>query len=138
MKRTNLGISVGLMGAAIYFVGFFSGYTAVLLLGGYVLLCEDNLWLKKTAVKAIVLMVTFSLFYAGINLVPDIISFVDSLVRFGGISFNLNVISNIINVILDATNIVEKVLFILLGTKSLSQGTISVPIVDEIVDKYMA
>lgn len=36
MQKTRLGISVGLLGAAIYFMGLFSGYLLAVLLAGYV------------------------------------------------------------------------------------------------------
>ena len=42
MQKTRFGISVGLMGAAIYFVGLFGGYAAMLLLAGDVLLFGEN------------------------------------------------------------------------------------------------
>ena len=51
MQKTRLGISVGLLGAAIYFMGLFSGYLLAVLLAGYVLLFEENSWLRKNAVK---------------------------------------------------------------------------------------
>ena len=56
MQKTKLGISVGLLGAAIYFTGLFSGYLVAVLLAGYVLMFEENEWLRKNAVKAVALM----------------------------------------------------------------------------------
>ncbi len=46
MQKTKLGVSVALMGAALYFLGLFSGYVALIILAGYVLLMEENVWLK--------------------------------------------------------------------------------------------
>ncbi len=45
MQKTKLGVSVALMGAALYFLGLFSGYVALIILAGYVLLMEENVWL---------------------------------------------------------------------------------------------
>lgn len=45
MQKTRLGISVGMLGAAIYLTGLFSGYLVVVLMVGYVLLFEENSWL---------------------------------------------------------------------------------------------
>lgn len=42
MQKTRLGISVGMLGAAIYLTGLFSGYLVAVLLTGYVLLFEEN------------------------------------------------------------------------------------------------
>ena len=57
MQKTKLGISVGLLGAAIYFTSLFSGYLVPVILTGYVLLFEENDWLRKNAVKAVALSV---------------------------------------------------------------------------------
>lgn len=77
MQKTRLGISAGLLGAAIYFVGLFSGYLVAVVLTGYVLLFEENSWLRKSAVKAVFVMALFSLLITVLNLVPNAISFIN-------------------------------------------------------------
>lgn len=47
MKKTKLGISVGLLGAMLFFSCYFGGYTIAIIIAGYVLLFEENAWLKK-------------------------------------------------------------------------------------------
>ena len=42
MQKTKLGISVGMLGAVLYFMGIFSGYLLVAILAAYVLLYEEN------------------------------------------------------------------------------------------------
>ena len=42
--KTKLGVSVGILGAATYFLGLFSGYTVLALVVGYILLCEQDSW----------------------------------------------------------------------------------------------
>ena len=79
MQKTKLGISVGTLCAAIYFTGIFGGYFTAVFLAGYVLLVENNEWLRKNAVKAIVLMIIFSIVTAIINLIPDAISCVEHI-----------------------------------------------------------
>ena len=54
MQKTRLGISVGMLGAAVYLTGLFSGYLVAILMAGYVLLCEENGWLKRSDIKAVV------------------------------------------------------------------------------------
>lgn len=51
---------MGMLGAAIYLTELFSGYLVAVLIAGYVLLFEENGWLKRSAVKAVSLMVFFS------------------------------------------------------------------------------
>ncbi len=137
MQKTKLGISVGLLGAAIYFLGLFSGYLVAVLLVGYVLLFEENEWLKKAAVKAVSLMVFFTFIIVIINLIPNVISFINHVVSMFGGNFYIGFISNLINAIVSAIDIIEKVLFIGLGVKALGQGTITVPVVDNLINKYM-
>lgn len=137
MQKTRLGVSVGLLGAAVYFTGLFSGYLVAVLLTGYILLFEANEWLKKSAVKAVSLLVFFSLLATVINLIPNTISLINSIVSVFGSNFSVVVLSRIITVIVSALDIIEKILFILLGIKALNQGTISVPVVDKLINMYM-
>ncbi len=137
MKKTRLGISVGLLGAAIYFMGLFSGYLVAAILAGYVLLFEENEWLKKSALKAVALMVFFSFLTVVIGLIPNAISFIDDIFSIFGGDFQIEFLSNLVNAVISAIDIVEKILFIILGFKALRQGTISIPVVDKLIDKYM-
>lgn len=137
MQKTKLGISVGLLGATIYFTGLFSGYLVAVLLAGYILIFEENEWLRKNAVKAVALMIFFSLLVMVINLIPNTINFINNIVLIFGGNFSVVILSRIVTVIVSAIDIIEKILFIGLGMKSLSQGTIAVPIIDKLVNTYM-
>lgn len=137
MQKTRLGISVGLLGAAIYFMGLFSGYLLAVLLAGYVLLFEENSWLRKNAVKAMSVMAVFSLLITVLNLVPNAIGFINDVVSIFCGSFYVAFLSNLISAAVAALNIIEKLLIIGLGVKALTQGTIAVPVVDNLINKYM-
>lgn len=137
MQKTKLGISVGLAGAAIFFFGLFGGYIATLLLAGYVLLFEENAWLKRMAVKCIVLMVAFSVIFGVIGLIPDIIGFIDDICKVFGGSFSISVISKILSVITSALDLLRTVIFLGLGLKALTQGTIVLPVIDNMLNKHM-
>ena len=84
MQRTKLGISVGLLGAAICFSGLFGGYLLTGVLVGYVLLFEENIWLRKTAIKTLALMMGFSLASSVIGLFPSLIHIVDNIFMMFG------------------------------------------------------
>ena len=137
MQKTRLGVTVGLLGAVIYFMGLYGGYLITSLLAGYVLLFEENEWLKKSAVKAVALMVFFSVLSTLIYLIPNAINVIDGLVGIFGGSFYINAISSLASAAGSALDIIEKVLFIGLGLKALTQGNIAVPVVDRLIDKYM-
>ena len=137
MQKTRLGITVGLMGAALYFSGLFGGYMITIILAGYVLLCEENAWLKKAAVKTVAIMMGFSLLGSLIYLIPNAIGLIDSVLNVFGGNFYLTFVSNIIDVVDNVLALAEKLLFIILGLKAFNQGNISVPVIDKLINKYM-
>lgn len=136
MQKTKLGITVGLLGAAVYFASLFGGYTPVLLIAGYVLLFEENEWLKKTCVKAVSLMIVIAVVRLTIGLVPDILGCISSFLSIFNVYFSLSIVSSIFSVIIKIINIMENVLFLILGIKALNQGTITIPVVDKLINKY--
>lgn len=137
MQKTRLGITVGALGAITYFTGFFSGYLVAIILAGYVLLFEENAWLKRSVVKAIVLMTFFSIVRAIMNLVPDAIEIISNIVLIFNGNFALIKVNQIISALVNIISIIEKILFLGLGFKALSQGTIVIPFIDSKVSKYM-
>ena len=60
MEKSKLGLPVGLFGALIFAMAYFGGYTVLFLLVGYVLIREEDAWLRRTAVKAVLVSVAFS------------------------------------------------------------------------------
>lgn len=138
MQKTKLGISVGLLGAIIYFASAFGGgYLVALLLCGYVLLVEDNPWLRKTSVKAVLLLIMFSLVSVVLGLIPDIWETITNLLMAFNKYPSSTFISGINSTISSAITIVKSVLFVILGLKSLNQGVIKLPVIDKLIDKYM-
>lgn len=134
--KTKIGISVGLLGAAVYFAALFGGYVPAIILAGYILLREDNEWLRKSAVKAVALMMLISFVITLIALIPDLLSWISSLVAVFKGTFNYGIVGSIISLITKAIDIVRTCLFLMLGTKALNQGTVAVPVVDKIINKY--
>ncbi len=135
MQKTKLGISVGLFGAGIYLIGLFSGLLAAVILAGYVLLFEENEWLKTCAVKAVAVLVLFSLIIAGINLIPDGLNFIEELIGIFGADVHLTAVERVFSAIVRAVMLVEKILVIGLGLKALNQGSISIPAIDQLIKK---
>lgn len=137
MQKTRLGISVGLLGAALFLSCLFGGYTIAIILAGYILLFEENAWLKKATVKGIALMFGFAFISSVIYLIPNAITFIDSICNVFGGDFYISFVSNIIDVIDNALEIAEKLLFIVLAIKAFNQGTVKIPVIDSLVNKYM-
>lgn len=137
MQKTKLGITVGALGAITFFAGFFGGYLAAIVLAGYALLFEENAWLKRSVVKAVVLMVFFSVTVAIINVIPDLLEFVGIIASVFNGNFSIIKVNQVVNVVVSGLNLAEKVLFLGLGVKALSQGTIVIPFIDKKVSKYI-
>lgn len=78
-----LGISVGLAAMMIYFSGLISS-TILVLAAGYVLLKEEDRWLRAVAAKAILIVCIFGVIGAGITMVENGISGLNYLVMFIG------------------------------------------------------
>jgi uncharacterized membrane protein len=57
MEKSKLGISVGLFAALLYFIGAAGSILAIMIAAGYVLIAEENSALRKTAVKALILVI---------------------------------------------------------------------------------
>ena len=87
MGTTKIGVPAKLLAAFAYLAAFFSGYVAFLLIGGYILIREQNDWLRFHAVKAGVLMVCFSIANALISLIPSLFTWIDDLLGIFGGSF---------------------------------------------------
>lgn len=137
MQKTRLGISVELLGASICLTALFGGLTPTILLAGYVLLMEKDEWLRRCAVKAlaVLLMIAFSITVIG--LIPDLLSWISSIVRVFKGNFDYSFISSIISVINGALNIIKTCLLLLLGVKALNRETVNISIIDGIMAKYM-
>ena len=118
-------------------MGLFSGYMVAVLLVGYVLLFEANEWLRKSAVKTIAVMVVFSFLTTVINLIPNVISVINYIVSMFGGNFHIAFLSNLVNAVVATINIIQKLLLLGLGVKALNQGTIAVPVVESLINKYM-
>ncbi|MBQ8005255.1 MAG: hypothetical protein IJ303_02970 [Clostridia bacterium] len=138
MQKTRMGISVGLLAAVIYFSGFFAGFLTTTLLAGYVLLFEENGWLRRNTIKAFVLMIIFMLASAIIGFIPNLLDFIyDIVVLFNG-SFSYLKVSQFLSIITDILSIAEKVLFLVLGFMALNQRSVNLPVIDNLINKYTA
>lgn len=135
--RTKLGVSVGMLGAAAYFMVFFGGYVPALIIAGYVLLFEPNEWLRRTVVKALAVAIVFEFVLGIIGLVPSSLSWISSVVSLFKGSFNYSIITNIVNICTQAIYIIKTIMFLVLGVKALTMRTTIVPIADSVINKYI-
>lgn len=137
MEKTKLGISVELLGVIVFAAALFGGYFPLLLAAGYILLREENEWLRKSAVQAVTTSIVFSFLIYTVGLIPDALDWFGSLTNIFGTSFYFSVVNGIINAVTSALSIIREVLFLLMILKAFKQESIQVPVVDKIIEKYM-
>ena len=133
MGNTKIGVPAKLLAGFAYLVAFFSGYTAFLLIGGYVLLREQNDWLRFHAVKAGLLMICFSVAGAVVSLIPNLMSWLGTWFNLFGGSFHPSFIYNIQSVLSSTLDLLEKVLFLLLGIFAFLGKDLALPPLDKVV-----
>lgn len=135
MQKTKLGVSIGLAGAALCFLGCIS-YIPAFLLAGYVLIFEENEWLKKTAVKMMIVTISFGLALVGVGLIQNVFGVLDS--TFGWIvPFRIKAPFNLDTSLRHIISFLENVVLIVMGYKALTLGTIKSNFIDKIIDKHM-
>ena len=135
MKKTKLGLSVAIMGAIVYLTALFGGFTPLLLVAGYILIVEDNADLKKTAVTALMILLTFSAVNFVIGLLPDVQTILLSLLNIFGINdIYLPFINNIANFLYSVVGLLGELVFIFLAGLSILKKPLKLPFIDKLFD----
>lgn len=137
MKKSHLGISVGFLAAMVYLAAYLHNYILMALLVGYILLKEENLWLRKAAVTAVCLSVGVLLVTVALNVIPYALSAISALLAIFKVSFYASTVSSIFSFLLLLVGYAEKLLYLFLGVLALSQRSLILPAVDKFVEKHM-
>lgn len=135
--KTKLGITAGLMGTCAYFMAMFGSYVALIVLVGYVLLSETNEWLRRTAVKAIVLALAIDVLCALINLLPGALDVIDSMLRIFNGSLYAAKVGEFTSFLTNVVKYAGRILFLILGINSLKQGYIRIPVLDSFLERHI-
>lgn len=116
MTKTRLGIGTGLLAALAYFTAAFGGYTATLLVSGYVLLFEKDGKLRKSALNALLIMVLFTVVTTVMTL------FGGSTISITSMSSHIDsVLTTIYTAVVFMLNIIPKIILSVLGILSLTR-----------------
>lgn len=136
MRKTSIGIPDIALACLAYLIAFFGGYTPLLLIAGYVLIKEKNDWLRFSVVKATLLSLCFTVVNLLIYLLPNFISFINSICYiFEGSGIRSAAISNIANALDSGFGLTEKVFFILLAIMSIKYKTLKLGFIDKLSEK---
>lgn len=137
MNKTKLGIPVGLMAAILYLCGLFSGHLALLLLCGYVLLKEEDRWLRCAALKSVVICLGYSVIVAVLGLLPDLLGVFQSLLNIFNVYFSISVINNLYNFIINVLSLAHTIILLLLAVLALIPRADKADPMDKIAEKYV-
>lgn len=135
MEKTNFGISIKLTSALMLLICLFGGYIPAIIFAGYILLKEENTWLKKNTLGALFLLVVFSALSYLINLVPDFVYLTDNFVGLFGGYCDASVLQNIINMINNILDIVKTVMFLLFALKIFKGKEVTLPFTQKIFER---
>ena len=137
MNKTKLGISVGLMAALLWLLGYFAGYTVIAIAVGYVLLVEENGWLKKQALRVIGLMLLFSLVSVVINAIPSLLELWYSIRNLADKYTHYEDVHKVFNLLSNILSLVKTWTFVIMGVLMLFGKNFKVPVVDSLIDKLV-
>ena len=135
--KTKLGISTGAMAALAYLASLFAGYTPLVIIAGYVLIAENDEWLRRMAVKAVTFTVAMSLLSFAVSLVPYLFNVINDVLALFDEYFYPEILSDIVSLLHTIISVVESVVLAILGIKAFSQSTLYIPVVDSVVNKIM-
>lgn len=128
MQKTKIGLTVGVMGAVVYFSALLGGYIPMFLLAGYIFFKEDNIWLRKAAFKAIALLLVFSAMGAVINSVNEFLGVFNNL-----FDWDLEIPLNLDYVLRDIISLAKTILFAILGFRAFGQGDVAISTIDKAI-----
>ena len=128
--KTKLGISAGMMGAILYFTALFGGYVPLFIAAGYVLIKEENTFVRTAAFKSTILLLFFSAVSTLLSSFNEILSIIGNLFdTFIKVPLNFDDIFNSI------ISLIKTVVFVIFGIMAFKQEDIRIPPIDDAIDK---
>ena len=128
--KTKLGISAGMMGAILYFTALFGGYVPLFIAAGYVLIKEENTFVRKAAFKSTILLLFFSAVSTLLSSFNEILSIIGNLFdTFIKVPLNFDDIFN------SSISLIKTVVFVIFGIMAFKQEDIRIPPIDDAIDK---
>lgn len=137
MLKTKLGVSIALVGAAMYFLGAYSFIPAVLL-AGYVLIAEQNEWLKRQAAKMIGVVLLFGILSIAVSWLDDVVSVLNIIIHWfdKGASY-LSIPANLTSLCQYIISLSKEIFLIVMGFMALGMKNVKLGAIDKLLDKFM-
>jgi len=143
MEKSKLGISINLFAALLFFIGAAGGSFSIVIAAGYVLLLEQSLNLKKTAVQALILTILFGILSVAITWLTNPLSYFLSSLNYyrynndGTLNYIYHYLNNlpyILNIIVRG---IGDVILIILGFRAYKGKEIKIKWIDNILEKHL-
>jgi hypothetical protein len=145
MYKTKLGMTNCMAAGIIFLLALITSFQTssiifawpFVLLVAFVLVKENDLWLKASAIKAVLVLVAFLLIpicFSFIYNIMDFINFFLNLADVQAISDGYDIIGFFINIF----NIIEKVVLLILALLAFKGKTIKLPVIDSAIRKHLA
>jgi uncharacterized membrane protein len=115
MQRSKLGLPAGVAAALMYLVGLFGGYLAAIFAAGFILLQEEENFIRRAAVKTLLIMFAYSVLNVLILLLPDIIGIFQTLLAIFRVNFGTGIIDNIGSVFTQILSLMKTAMLLLLA-----------------------
>lgn len=134
MEKTKLGLSIPLFAAIAVLLAMFGGYTAAVLVVGYVLIFEVDSSLKRTVVTALVVMLACSILNFLIGLIPGLVGLVQSLLGIFKVYFSMEFFYNVEAFFSNIISLGKSVILALLAVTAFIGKPVELPIVKKYID----
>lgn len=132
MEKTKLGISVSLLAAFAFLSGYF-GLTAVAVVCGYILIREENVQVRKSAVYTIFFTVAFALLALALAVLSNFLNVIDVNSWMYDVTF-FQVIKTIIRFFNNVLALLENVVYGLLALFSFLKLKVELPFLDKFAE----
>lgn len=132
------GLSIQILSAIACLAALFGGYVFLGILVGYVILKEENDWLRRNVVKVLVLSLFFDLLIGLLKLIPGFIGLIQDAASIGNAYINLGVFNSVMSFIYDIIYYAEKIIVLILFFMSFGLKTIRLPLIDSLLDKHFS
>lgn len=143
MNKTKLGISTSMLAAFIFLLAIVTEFVsagwvfsmAFVGIVAFVLYKEEDLWLKACAIKAVCVVLVFTLVPFLFGFVNDIMEFINFFLQFADIQICDGF--GIMNFFMNIISVVEKVFLLVLALLAFKGKTIKLPVIDKMVAKHL-
>ena len=135
MNRSKLGRPASITAALMYLIGFFGGYVPALLAAGFILLCEDENFIRRAAVKTLTILVLVSLASVLTNLIPNMVGIFQSMLAIFRVHFGTSLLDNFTATLSQTLTLIKTALLILMAILALFGKSIDLQPLSNWADK---